>query len=97
MPLAGDSLIDDEHAIEPLAAIGWRVSTVSWRQTEIPWADFDAVIIRSTWDYWNDAPAFLEIRAMFPEEKLLLRGRQALSMISGSPLYARVDEFRACD
>lgn len=55
----GDYVIDDEHAIEPLSALGWQVSTVSWRQTHTPWSDFDIVIIRSTWDYWNDVPAFL--------------------------------------
>ena len=44
----GDFVIDDEHAIGPLADIGWRVSTVSWRQTEVPWEHFDVVIIRST-------------------------------------------------
>lgn len=56
----GDFVIDDEHAIQPLANLGWRVSTLSWRQTETPWSEFDAVIIRSTWDYWNDVPAFLD-------------------------------------
>ena len=55
----GDFVIDDEHAIAPLAELGWRVSTVSWRQTQRPWSDFDAVIIRSTWDYWNDVPDFI--------------------------------------
>jgi len=59
----GDFVIDDEHAIEPLARLGWRVATLSWRQTEIPWGDFDAVVIRSTWDYWNDVPEFLDTLA----------------------------------
>ena len=59
----GDFVIDDEHAIEPLARLGWRVATLSWRQAEIPWSDFDAVVIRSTWDYWNDVPAFLDTLA----------------------------------
>jgi glutathione synthase/RimK-type ligase-like ATP-grasp enzyme len=57
----GDYVIDDEHAIAPLAELGWRVATVSWRQTETPWSEFDAVIIRSTWDYWDDVPAFLSV------------------------------------
>lgn len=56
----GDFVIDDEHAIEPLADLGWQVSTVSWRQTDRPWSDFDAVVIRSTWDYWYDVAAFLD-------------------------------------
>jgi glutathione synthase/RimK-type ligase-like ATP-grasp enzyme len=57
----GDYVIDDEHAIAPLAELGWRVATVSWRQTATPWSEFDAVIIRSTWDYWDDVPAFLSV------------------------------------
>ena len=56
----GDYVIDDEHAIKPLADLGWRVSTVSWRQTAVPWKNFDAVLIRSTWDYWNDISGFLD-------------------------------------
>jgi glutathione synthase/RimK-type ligase-like ATP-grasp enzyme len=59
----GDFVIDDEHAIEPLADLGWQVSTVSWRQSDRPWSDFDAVVIRSTWDYWHDVAAFLETLA----------------------------------
>jgi glutathione synthase/RimK-type ligase-like ATP-grasp enzyme len=56
----GDYVIDDEHAVGPLEELGWEVSTISWRQAGRPWSDFDAVIIRSTWDYWNDVPAFLD-------------------------------------
>jgi glutathione synthase/RimK-type ligase-like ATP-grasp enzyme len=57
----GDFVIDDELAIGPLQGLGWRVSTVSWRQEEEPWERFDAVVIRSTWDYWNDVSGFLEV------------------------------------
>jgi glutathione synthase/RimK-type ligase-like ATP-grasp enzyme len=56
----GAYVIDDDRAIEPLAALGWHLSTLSWRQSEIPWSDFDLVVIRSTWDYWHDLDAFLE-------------------------------------
>jgi len=56
----GDFVIDDAYAIEPLEALGWQVSTLSWRQRAIPWSDFDIAIIRSTWDYWNDVPVFLD-------------------------------------
>ena len=67
----GDFVIDDEHAVAPLERLGWRVSTLSWRQTELPWSTFDAVIIRSTWDYWDDVPAFLEtLRAIDRQTRL---------------------------
>ena len=57
----GDFVIDDIHAVEPMARLGWQVSIVSWRQAEVPWSDYDAVIIRSTWDYWNDVESFLDV------------------------------------
>jgi glutathione synthase/RimK-type ligase-like ATP-grasp enzyme len=55
----GDFVIDDEHALQPLAGIGWETSVLSWRQKDIPWSEFDVVIIRSTWDYWDDVEGFL--------------------------------------
>ena len=67
----GDFVIDDEYAIEPLRALGWQVSTLSWRQDHIAWSNFDIVIIRSTWDYWNDVPAFLETLEQINRETLL--------------------------
>ena len=67
----GDFVIDDEHAIAPLAELGWQVETLSWRQKTRPWSDFDAVIIRSTWDYWDDVPAFLEVLAHIDRETRL--------------------------
>jgi len=70
----GDFVIDDEHAIEPMKTLGWEVSTVSWRQTSRPWSDFDIVIIRSTWDYWNDVPEFLDtLRQINAETRLANR------------------------
>jgi glutathione synthase/RimK-type ligase-like ATP-grasp enzyme len=60
--LSMDSLADfecyDELTVEPLARLGHRVDEVSWR-TPAPWDDYDAVIIRSCWDYQKDADAFL--------------------------------------
>lgn len=52
---------DDELAMEPLAALGWQVEMVSWRQTAVPWSSFDAVIIRTTWDYQNDPQTYLAV------------------------------------
>jgi glutathione synthase/RimK-type ligase-like ATP-grasp enzyme len=54
-------VIDDALAHKPLAELGWRVSPLSWKQTGIPWSDFDAVIIRSTWDYPDDVNLFLAV------------------------------------
>jgi glutathione synthase/RimK-type ligase-like ATP-grasp enzyme len=59
----GNFVIDDELAVEPLERLGWRVSILSWRQQDLPWSAFDLVVIRSTWDYWNDVPGFLDVLA----------------------------------
>jgi glutathione synthase/RimK-type ligase-like ATP-grasp enzyme len=55
----GNFVIDDEAAVQPLSELGWHVSTLPWRQTDRHWSDFDVVIIRSTWDYWENVPEFL--------------------------------------
>jgi glutathione synthase/RimK-type ligase-like ATP-grasp enzyme len=57
----GDFVIDDECAVQPLADLGWQVDIVSWRQVKVPWSSYDAVIIRSTWDYWDDVPNFIRV------------------------------------
>lgn len=48
---AADFVIDDVFAIPPLADCGWTVDTISWRNSSVVWQDYDAVAIRSTWDY----------------------------------------------
>ena len=67
----GDFVIDDELAVKPMADLGWQVSIVSWRQTRVPWRQYDAVIIRSTWDYWNDVEGFLEVLKVIDNETRL--------------------------
>tara|TARA_A200000113_G_C8835585_1_gene345142 strand:- start:81 stop:959 length:879 start_codon:yes stop_codon:yes gene_type:complete len=42
---------------------GWEVSTVSWRNANVDWGKFDYVIVRSTWDYQQNAAAFLQCLA----------------------------------
>lgn len=46
---------------QPLLALGWQTEVVSWRCTKVNWADFDAVIIRSPWDYQDDMESFLNV------------------------------------
>src|SRR6476659_2742639 len=56
-------VIDDELAYPPLAALGWRVEAISWRTTPCDWRAYDAVVIRSTWDYIADPDAGLNRRS----------------------------------
>jgi hypothetical protein len=52
---------DDELAVKPLRRLGWEVETVSWRDPHVDWDRFDAVIIRTPWDYQDDPEAFLDV------------------------------------
>lgn len=60
--LTMDNLSDFEcydHLLdEPLAELGWTTELISWRAEKVNWHAFDAVIIRSPWDYQDDASTF---------------------------------------
>ena len=54
-------VIDDELAYQPLRELGWHAEAIPWRQTGVHWKAFDAVVIRSTWDYAANLDAFLDV------------------------------------
>lgn len=56
-------VMDDRHAIEPLNRVGWRVHSVPWDREPADWTSFDAVVIRSTWDYQHSPDRFLSVVA----------------------------------
>ncbi len=51
-------VIDDHLAYGPLQDLGWHVEDVPWRRAA-SWDAYDAVVIRSTWDYQRHPDAFL--------------------------------------
>ena len=51
----------DDLLIKPLSQIGWSVDMVSWRDRQVDWNTFEAVIIRSPWDYQQDAQLFMQV------------------------------------
>lgn len=51
-----DQLIED-----PLLKLGWHVETISWRAANINWDHYQAVVIRTPWDYQDDANAFINV------------------------------------
>lgn len=53
--------INDDLLFAPLDQIGWSVEEVPWTSTSTNWKLFDAVIIRSTWDYQNHPDQFLSV------------------------------------
>lgn len=51
---------DDALAEAPLAELGWAVKHVPWRQ-DGGWERYEAVVIRSTWDYHKHPEEFLAV------------------------------------
>lgn len=56
---AGDFVIDDALAVPHLESLGWTVDTVPWTQRARPWDHWTAVVVRSTWDWFERPAAFL--------------------------------------
>lgn len=50
----------DADVVVPLATLGWGVDFVPWR-ADTNWATYDAVVIRSPWDYQAAPDAFLDV------------------------------------
>jgi len=51
----------DKLLIEPMKSAGWDAEEISWRKENINWNEYNAVIVRSTWDYQKDYKKFLEV------------------------------------
>jgi glutathione synthase/RimK-type ligase-like ATP-grasp enzyme len=49
---------DDQLAVAALAALDIRTDAVRWSDSVIDWLQYDAVILRSTWDYFHHVAAF---------------------------------------
>lgn len=83
-PLPG--LADDEHAlIESLASLGIRATPAVWDDPAAAWNAFDAVVIRSCWDYhlrpgeffrWLDAVAGQGVAVWNPPSLLRWNSRK---------------------
>ncbi len=56
-------VVDDGHADGPLERLGWSVQAVPWDCERTGWAAFDAVVLRSTWDYQHRPDRFLAVVA----------------------------------
>jgi hypothetical protein len=54
-------VIDDELAVLPLARRGVHVDTIPWDRPGVDWRRYTLVVIRSTWDYPQDAARFLAV------------------------------------
>ncbi len=51
--------IYDNLTFGPLNKLDWEVSEIPWTKKSTNWSQFDAVVIRSTWDYQDNASQFI--------------------------------------
>lgn len=51
----------DKLLIEPMKQFGWLAEEISWRDKTVNWSNYDAVIVRSTWDYQHDSENFIKV------------------------------------
>ena len=57
--LLPDGDADDLPLARALARLEVKATVVGWAETGVDWADFDATVIRSTWDYTGRRSEFL--------------------------------------
>ena len=70
----------DNLIVKPLSDLGWECDFIPWDSRSINWDDFDAVIIRSTWDYQQ-------------KEKLFFKTLQSIEA-SSATLYNSLDTVK---
>lgn len=74
--LSMDNLDDfeayDDLLIEPLKTYGWNTAFISWRASDVDWNKYDVVIIRTPWDYQDDAPAFIKVLTEIENSRAVL-------------------------
>lgn len=62
-----------DHLIEqPLAEFGWQTQLVPWKSVSVDWDNFDVVLIRTPWDYQEDASAFLNVLEKIEKSRAIL-------------------------
>jgi glutathione synthase/RimK-type ligase-like ATP-grasp enzyme len=57
--LAAKAVVADAALVGELQARGATVRRPSWRDPAVDWSGFDAVIVRTTWDYRDDRDGFV--------------------------------------
>ena len=82
-------VIDDDLAVTELRARGWQVEEVPWRRAGVDWRAFDAVVIRTTWDYQHDLDGFLAVLAGIEATGVTLANPAALVRWNARKTYLR--------
>ncbi len=99
--LSMDSLEDfdcyDHLLFEPLAERGWSVEEISWRNKQVNWGQFEAVVVRSPWDYQKDPEAFFDVLQKIDESSARLENKLDLIKWNIDKTYLRDLEHKGIE
>lgn len=79
---------DDELMTKPLRALGHTIEFVPWKK-KTRWRDYDAVVIRSTWDYQDDLPGFLRVLRQLQTQTRLANPLETVKWNADKRIYLR--------
>ncbi len=89
-----DFVCDDDLLYEPMAALGWQVHPVPWRTDKMNWRQFEAVVIRSTWDYNHAPDLFLQTLEEIKKQGVRLENNLSLVKWNLRKTYLRELQFK---
>lgn len=79
----------DDLLIKPLNHLGWSVENIPWQKKDIDWNNFNAVIVRSTWDYQSDPENFLKVLNRIDESSARLENSLSILKWNMNKNYLR--------
>lgn len=85
-----EAVKDDAPLFDYLREIGQDFVSVSWDDPAVSWRDFDAVIVRTTWDYCPRLPEFLAWARRVSAETRLLNPVEVLTWNTNKRYLAAV-------
>jgi len=92
----GHYITYDYLLIEPLAQLGWQVETLAW---DVPtnWDRYQAVIIRSTWDYQDRLPEFMQVLQQIEQSRAQLFNPLSIVQWNHDKRYLQQLQQHGCD
>ena len=90
----GEFVTDYDISFDAMAALGWQIDTVPWRDMSIDWDEYDAVYICTPWDYPEDAALFMRVLETIDASSALLLNPLSLVKWTLAKTYLRDLEER---
>lgn len=93
----GEFVTDYHLCLDAMAALGWTVREVAWRDAAIDWAGFDAVYLCTAWDYPLHVDEFFAVLERIEESGALLVNDASLVRWNIRKSYLRDLALRGAD